>query len=351
MQDIERQIQVINNIIHATDEEIHNLKFLLDRINEFGITPLAWLQELDDKPIYTENGMIQVPGELASFCLFLSEQEIHTALEVGVYRGRSSYFICAVLYRMCPNLVYHMVDIADYLDGFEEFQQVLPCLKKHIPNTTADFIAQQYDFVFIDADHSYEGSMADYLNVGQYAKKMVCFHDIYAHEYDSQKGGTVRTWEEVCTMTPGLPKMVFSQFPNRWMGIGVVINLSNGDAPITAPETYHTVVANRDDFMRNIEKKTGLYVYGARNDSRRMYRALKQMHCPVIGLLISEESENPEKVEDIPVFNINEIVVGDTEEIVICYRPSIRQDALDKLEKYKEQLIVCDDLIASFIKG
>ena len=172
--------------------------------------------------------------------------------------------------------------------------------------------------------------MADYLNVGQYAKKMVCFHDIYAHEYDSQKGGTVRTWEEVCTMTPGLPKMVFSQFPNRWMGIGVVINLSNGDAPITAPETYHTVVANRDDFMRNIEKKTGLYVY---------------------GLLISEESENPEKVEDIPVFNINEIVVGDTEEIVICYRPSIRQDALDKLEKYKEQLIVCDDLIASFIKG
>lgn len=103
--------------------------------------------------------------------------------------------------------------------------------------------------------------------------------------------------------------------------------------------------------MRNIEKKTGLYVYGARNDSRRMYRALKQMHCPVIGLLISEESENPEKVEDIPVFNINEIVVGDTEEIVICYRPSIRQDALDKLEKYKEQLIVCDDLIASFIKG
>lgn len=148
MQDIERQIQVINKIIHATDEEIHNLKFLLDRINEFGITPLAWLQELDDKPIYTENGMIQVPGELASFCLFLSEQEIHTALEVGVYRGRSSYFICAVLYRMCPNLVYHMVDIADYLDGFEEFQQVLPCLKKHIPNTTADFIAQQYDFVF-----------------------------------------------------------------------------------------------------------------------------------------------------------------------------------------------------------
>ena len=34
MQDIERQIQVINKIIHATDEEIHNLKFLLDRIND-----------------------------------------------------------------------------------------------------------------------------------------------------------------------------------------------------------------------------------------------------------------------------------------------------------------------------
>lgn len=349
MKDTKRQRQVIEKIIHATDEEIHDMQFLLDRIYEFGIVPMAWLQETDSSPIYTENGMIQVPGEFAGFCHFLLEQDIRTAMEVGVYRGRSSYFICAVLYRKCPELVYDMVDIEDYLDEFEEFQKVLPCLHKCIPNTSADFIGKQYDFVFIDADHSYDGSMQDYLNVGQYAKKIVCFHDIYAHEYDSLKGGTVRTWNEISAMTPNRPKIVFSQFPNRWMGIGVVLNVSNDGTNITEPDFYDSVIKNKNDFLQIIKRYNDLYVYGARNDSRRMYQALKHRNCPVRGLLIREKNENPEGVQDIPLFYTKDTAVDDTTGIIVCYRPSLRSDVLKSMEKYKSQLVVCDDVIASFI--
>ena len=349
MQDIERQIQVLNSIINATDEEIHNINFLLDKINEFGITPLAWLKELDTSPIYTENGMIQVPGEFANFCLYLLDKNIHTAIEIGVFRGRSSYFMCAILYRSCPDLVYNMVDIADYLDGFEEFQKVLPCLKKCIPNTSDDYKGKQFDLVFIDADHSYEGAMRDFLNVGQYAGKLVCFHDIYAHEYDSQDGGTVRMWNEICSMTPNLPKLIFSQFPNRWMGIGVVLNTSADKPFITEPDTYDIIIKNKDLFLQSVKNYDCLYVYGARNDSRRMYKALKKAGYCVEGLVIREDSENPEKVNNIPIVNLKDIIEGEKIGIVLCYRPALRKGVLENFESCREKLIVCDDTIASFI--
>ena len=60
MSDIERQLSVLDRILNATDEEIHDVIFLLSAIKEYGVTPLAWLQELDDSAYYTENGMIQV---------------------------------------------------------------------------------------------------------------------------------------------------------------------------------------------------------------------------------------------------------------------------------------------------
>ena len=49
-----------------------------------------------------------------------------------------------------------------------------------------------------------------------------CFHDIYAHEYDRQNGGVVRTWQEVVQSTTDKKHKVFSKYPDQWMGIGVV---------------------------------------------------------------------------------------------------------------------------------
>ena len=55
MSDIERQLGILKRILNASEEEIHNRKYMLDAIKEYGVTPLAWLKELDD----TFDGKIQ----------------------------------------------------------------------------------------------------------------------------------------------------------------------------------------------------------------------------------------------------------------------------------------------------
>ena len=350
MTDTERQIEVIKRIIDASDDEMNNIDCILDLVRIYGITPLPWLQELDNTIVYTENGMIQVPDEFALFCKMLSSEKIDTAIEIGVYRGRSSYFMCALLYRNNPSLRYDMVDICDSLDEFEEFAKVLPCLNKCIPGTSKDYVNQQYDFVFIDADHSYEGAMADYLNVGRHAKRMVCFHDIYAHEYDSLSGGIVRCWEEVCTMTPNHMKMVFSQFPNRWMGIGVIVN-DDRDKTIGYEGDYEKIEDNVTHFIEEIFGYDKVFIYGARNDSRRMYDALSSINVNVCGLVIESEEENPEGVTSYPVYKLRDVIDEDNMAVVVCFREKLRTQATEMLKNYAgTNIIYTNDLTASFIR-
>ncbi len=352
MTDTERQIRIIKRILQATDEETSSLDFWMRNVKEYGIFPFQWLRELDDTGYYTENGMMQVQGEIANFCRFLSGQEIHTAIEIGVWRGRSSYFVCATLYRKNTDLIYNMVDIADGLDDYDQFLEALPCMRKQIPHTTDDFEGEAYDYVFIDADHSYEASMLDYANVGRYAKKLLCFHDIYAHEYDAQGGGSVKTWEEVCTMTPQMPKLVFSQFPNRWMGIGVVVNTVSDKQMIGSEHDYEAICEEMSAFKTRIEKYKKIWVYGARNDSRRMYRALSQANLPVQGMVVHDETENREELPDYPVTLLDEMTLDNETTIVICFRESLRESAMQYLrglEGMENNIIVVSDVLATFL--
>lgn len=217
------QLEIIQKILRASDEDAGSFEWMRDVVGRYGIYPWS---EADmnrtDNVVPTRAGMLQDPNEFAKYCVYLSHWKIDTAIEVGVFRGRSSYFMCALLARKNPSLVYELVDIADNLDFYEEFHKLLPQMVKRIPSTSENYIGQAYDFVFIDAEHSYGASMADYKNLGQYAKKLIVFHDIYAHEYDHLDGGTVRTWKEVMDMTPKQKHHVFSEHPDLFLGIGVL---------------------------------------------------------------------------------------------------------------------------------
>ena len=217
------QLDIIKELLSATDEEVSSFEWMRSIIGRYGIYP--WHAEDfngEGGTVGTRAGVMQRPREFAQYCVYLSKYKIETAIEVGVFRGKSSYFMCALLARKNPNLIYELVDIADDLSNFEEFHELLPQMRKRIPSTSDDYIGKAYDFVFIDADHSYDASMRDYMNLGQYAKKMTVFHDIYAHEYDNLNGGTVRMWNEVMDMTSQHKHHVFSEHPDEWMGIGVI---------------------------------------------------------------------------------------------------------------------------------
>ena len=219
-----RQLKVISDLLEASDEELKDFDWMYSKVIEYGIfcfNEEHW-NEMPPEYNWAVYGLQQIPEEFAKFCNMISGLQVETAAEVGVYRGRSAFFICAILARDNPSLKYTMIDICDRIDDFDEFKKVLPQLEKCIPSTSDDYKGKTYDFVFIDADHSYDASINDFNNIGVNARKIVAFHDIYAHEYDHENGGTVRMWQEVMERTKDKGRLIYSIYPDKWRGIGCV---------------------------------------------------------------------------------------------------------------------------------
>ena len=217
------QVKVIKDLLEASDSQIADREWLFNKLGEYGFFPFFKLVKKPQTGVrYSTCGILQVPDEFVDFCLYLSNLKCQKAIEVGVYKGSSSYVMAALLYRNNPDLVYEMVDIEDGLVNYDEISKLIPAIRKRIPSTSADFIGQEYDYCFIDADHSYGAVMEDYRNVGQYATKMTVFHDVFGHEYDELDGGTVRGWRELKELNKDKEIIEFSKFPDKWMGLGVI---------------------------------------------------------------------------------------------------------------------------------
>lgn len=217
------QLSILKELVEAPDEKIGDRRWLRDRIFKYGFYPFFKLaKEPQEGVVWSTRGILQVPDEFLDFCMQLTEMKAENAIEIGVARGASSYVIAALLYRNNSELVYHMVDICDDLNDFEKVQSVIPALRKDIPNTSDDFVGQEFDFCFIDADHSYDGMIRDWENVGRYTKKMLVFHDIFGHEYDELNGGTVRGWQEIKNKVSEKHVREISEYPDRWMGLGLI---------------------------------------------------------------------------------------------------------------------------------
>ena len=275
----ERQLAIIKEILEATDEEVADYNWMYDRIIRYGLFcfyDVGW-DDIPDDYHWAVYGLQQLPEEFTGFCNYLSKYRFEKCAEIGVYRGRSAFILCAVLARNNQNLSYKLIDIVDRIDDFDLFKELLPQLEKCIPSTSENYKGEAFDFVFINADHSYDASISDYNNVGQYACSIVAFHDIYAHEYDHENGGTVRMWREVMERTSDKRHVFFSMKPDKLMGIGCVEQ-------------------NRQRY----------YIFGAHSRGQTMAVYLQKLHADweFLGYLFDNDEKNPDGIEGIPVIDL-----------------------------------------------
>lgn len=353
MEEIQIQKEILERIIAATDAQVNDYEWMKHCIMEYGIYPYKNTELLFPDARFTQNGIMQVPSEFAAFCNYISNFYIETAIELGVYRGRSSYIICALLYRKNKNLKYNMVDLVDHLDGFDVFSSILPCTKL-VPSTSDDYKGKPFDFVFIDADHSYDASLQDYINVGQYATKLVCFHDIYGHEYSRFNGGIVRTWNEVSRLSKQYVKLTFSQFENQWMGIGLCVKNEMPQAPFEAfRHILETVNAQMDAFQNFFDTNKKLYFYGAGVYAQTFYTFAKKSNKQIEAFLILEGGKKTASIDGLPVFSVNQITDAHDEcRILLALPEHLHKNVLNSLMKKGFQDVrCCSDLLFNYLMG
>lgn len=146
-------------------------------------------------------------------------------LEIGCYDGGSTWYLSHFAKNMITidnhnpcrfdidEMKKNHFGTYDYIGG-----------DSHDPKMNEHFGKFDWDFVFIDGDHSYEGVKADFYNILPYLKKntRVAFHDIVISDFHHTHGCYVgEFWED---LKEEYPATKFEEFKtnSEWAGIGIV---------------------------------------------------------------------------------------------------------------------------------
>jgi cephalosporin hydroxylase len=184
--------------------------------------------------------LLQVPNELIPFMEFLDKEKPKNFLELGICQGATFYIWCTI---MEPGGIKLGIDLpngpwgAPYTRTEKEieaskhiFQTIAPNCHVRFDNTQSEesvtwvsekLNGQQLDFLFIDADHTYEGAKADYEKYSKFVRKggAIVLHDIKDTERHRKGQCEVyKFWNEL----EG-DKKEFIDATYDWGGIGVII--------------------------------------------------------------------------------------------------------------------------------
>jgi predicted O-methyltransferase YrrM len=148
-------------------------------------------------------------------------------IEIGAYDGGSSFYLSRFASKMIT------IDNNDPCrfdpDTFKQWGGVFQADYEYIagdshhPKQTELFSKHEWDFAFIDGDHSYEGVKADFYNLLPHLKKgtPVAFHDIAISDFHHQHGCYVgEFWRDLKKEYNATKFEEFQSNPD-WAGIGI----------------------------------------------------------------------------------------------------------------------------------
>lgn len=153
-------------------------------------------------------------------------KEPKNIFEIGCYDGGSSYYLSKFANEMIT------IDNNDPI-RFDSLQHKNNCKvdytylagDSHDPKIFNQVTKYDWDFCFIDGDHSYEGVKADFQNILPYLKKgtPVAFHDIVISDFHHQHGCYVgEFWKDLKQQKDKFTNMAEYSLSEEWGGIGVV---------------------------------------------------------------------------------------------------------------------------------
>lgn len=177
-----KNIIVVQSLIRQLDlDTLKRPEIIADLIRAFGI--VQWGPDVFGNDEKFKNisedmaGIYQTPDQTAKALVFLSDFEINTYLEIGVFQGGNFLFVSEYLKRFNPKIKCIGIDPTGFLNP--EIKEIIDSENwlSFLPITSNEMAKERFDLIFIDGNHENEWIQKDWQNVGQFAK--ICMlHDI-----------------------------------------------------------------------------------------------------------------------------------------------------------------------------
>ncbi|MGC9014802.1 MAG: class I SAM-dependent methyltransferase [Thermoproteota archaeon] len=175
-------------------------------------TPFLSSHTLDELPLVAQDEV-----EFLEFIELLKKEGVKEVLEIGTFRGGTSYLFYKLLNASVTTLD---------LNNSWFFRKVLSFVSRgqirgirgnsHSYETLKKVSGKNYDLLFIDGDHSYEGVKNDFEMYSKLAR-IVAFHDIFSEE------GVSKFWSELKASGAKTVEIV-NRNNQRPLGIGILFS-------------------------------------------------------------------------------------------------------------------------------